>query len=56
MLCLEAKLDFDTESTNGVHAVPVEQNLESTLVKAVALFALAVICSCVNGKSARSPI
>ena len=54
VLCLETKLDCHTERITGVHAVAVEQYLESTSVRAVALFSAAVICSCVTGNSART--
>ena len=48
------KLHCHTEKIAPVHAVPVEQYLESSSVKAVALFLVAVICSCLTGKPART--
>ena len=48
------KLYCHTEKIARVHAVPVEQYLESSSVKAVALFLVAVICSCLTGKPART--
>ena len=52
VLFLETKLKCHTGRITGVHASAVEQYLESTSVKAVALFAVAalfaLICPCLT--------
>ena len=56
VLCLETKLNCNTERITSMHTSAVEQYLKSTSVKAVALLAVAVICSYLTEKSSRSLI